>query len=463
MRRRSLLSISLLLAAAPVLAWLWPAPHALAAPAQSAPPARLALVIGNAAYSGAPLANTRADAALIAGALRRSGFSVTEANDLGRSAMFDAVRQFSAAVPAGATALVYYAGHGMQIGGTNYLVPVDMAPTSEAAVALRAFPLSALHERLALSRAAVNLVILDACRNNPFLPVPAVRMRSFGALGLGAEPAPRGTLVAYSTAPGQLAEDGSGRRHSIYSETLAGLIEQQGLPAERLFRTLADQVRRRTLEDQQPWYESSLVGDFYFRPPPGLQQAPAAMPAVPAPPQATGKRYRSGGSIGSEGDAAWYRNLDEQGWNKLDYELQQRANRADAATLAQLEAQAARGNVVAMTVLARAAQQCPRGGAAPCTVPARARRWLQQAAGLGFAVAQTELGEMLYTGRGMPMDKAAARRWLELAAENRYPRARLDLAQFALEQGGNPAELGRAAESILRSLTLPAPAGGTQR
>jgi len=458
MRRRTALLLALALALA------WPVHPVLAAQAQSAPPARLALVIGNAAYSGAPLANTRADAALIAGALRRSGFSVTEANDLGRSAMFDAVRQFSAAVPAGATALVYYAGHGMQIGGNNYLVPVDMTPTSEAAVALRAFPLSALHERLALSRAAVNLVILDACRNNPFLPVPAVRMRSFGALGLGAAPAPRGTLVAYSTAPGQLAEDGSGRRHSIYSETLAGLIEQQGLPAERLFRTLADQVRRRTLEDQQPWYESSLVGDFYFRPPPGLQQAPAAMPAASAQPQTPGKRYRSGGSIGSEGDAAWYRNLDEQGWNKLDYELEQRAAQAGAAALAQLEAQAARGNVVAMTVLARAARQCPRGPAAPCSaLPARARRWLQQAAGLGFAVAQTELGEMLYTGRGMPMDKAAARRWLELAAENRYPRARLDLAQFALEQGGNPAELGRAAESILRSLTLPAPAGGAQR
>ena len=177
-------------------------PVVRAAEPVSAPPERQALVIGNGAYNNGLLPNTRADADLIAGALRRAGFRVTVAKDLGRSALYDTVRQFATGLTAGATAVVYYAGHGMQINGVNYLIPTDMSPTSEAGVALKAYPLSALHERLALAPSAVNMVILDACRNNPFQPMPAVRMRAIGNLGLGPTVAPRGTLVAYSTAPG---------------------------------------------------------------------------------------------------------------------------------------------------------------------------------------------------------------------------------------------------------------------
>lgn len=215
MRRRDLLALG-------TLPWL--PGLSLGAAAQSQPAGRFALVIGNGAYNTNSLPNTRPDAQLIASTLDRAGFTVSLKKDLDRSTMFEAVRRFAADLPAGATALVYYAGHGMQISGNNYLLPVDITPTSEAGLAQRAFPLQALHERLALARSAVNIIILDACRNNPFQPVPAVRLRNYANLGLANSGAPRGTLVAYSTAPGQLAEDGSGRKHSIYTETLAALL-----------------------------------------------------------------------------------------------------------------------------------------------------------------------------------------------------------------------------------------------
>jgi len=432
--------------------WLGWAQLAWPADSLPAPPDKLALVIGNGAYAGGLLPNTRADADLVAGALRRAGFRVTLAKDLGRSAMFDAVRQFAASVTPAATAVVYYAGHGMQIDGVNYLVPVDMTPTSAAGAGLKAFPLSVLNERMALAASAVNVVILDACRNNPFQPVPAVRMRAYADLGLGAASAPRGTLIAYSTAPGQLAEDGSGRPHSVYSETLAGLIDRTGLPVEQLFRALADQVRRSTLEDQQPWFESSLVGEAYFRAPPGWRYAPAAASRAvpPLAPAAPPPRYRSAaGSIGGEGQAAWYRHLDERGWTELDADLQQRAVQADGAEQAALKRRAAQGNVVAMTTLGLVEQACRGGQQAACA--RRAAAWFRQAAELDFPVAQTELGESYYRGRQLPRDWAAARRWLERAAQARYPRARLDLAQLTLEQDHSPAAARELLETLLKS------------
>jgi len=431
-------------------------PVVRAAEPVSAPPERQALVIGNGAYNNGLLPNTRADADLIAGALRRAGFRVTLAKDLGRSALYDTVRQFATGLTAGATAVVYYAGHGMQINGVNYLIPTDMSPTSEAGVALKAYPLSALHERLALAPSAVNMVILDACRNNPFQPMPAVRMRAIGNLGLGPAVAPRGTLVAYSTAPGQLAEDGTGRKNSIYTETLAGLIGQPGLPVTDLFRTLADQVRRRTLEDQQPWVESSLVGDAYFRPPLGLRYG------APMAPDKTGAvagacEYGNHGRIGRYGEGPRADNVDRMAyeivrkqWTELDWQLQQRVGQSGAEEVAELKRRAAKGNVVAMTTLGRIEQAC-QGGAARTACSKRARQWFQQAATLGFPVAQNELGEMYYEGREVPKDLAAARRWLTQAAQANYPRARINLAQLDMMQSRSPEAVRNLLDTLMKS------------
>lgn len=433
MKRRAVLSLGML----PCL------PTVMGASLLSAPPGRFALVIGNGAYHASLLPNTRPDSELIAGALASAGFAVTLRKDLNRSEMFDAVRRFSESVSAGGTALVYYAGHGLQIQGKNYLLPVDTTPTSEAGVALRAFPLQALHERLALSRSAVNIIILDACRNNPFRPIPAVRMRNYANLGLANPSAPRGTLVAYSTAPGQLAEDGTGRKHSLYTETLAALLGRRGLTAENLFRTLSDEVRRRTLEEQQPWFESSLAGDFYFRLPPGWRAPPPGTIVPVAPPRLT-KQYR--GSIGSSGDASWYRDMDERAWTELDQDIEGRARHVDTAAMARLRRQAGAGNVVAMTTLALAAlAKVNKRAAAPEAVP-----WLRKAARLGFPVAQTVLAELIAEGRAAGV-KAEAVSLLESAAQARYPRARINLAQLQFQREQNPEAAQRLLDTIWES------------
>lgn len=417
-----------------MLAW-GPAQAQLKTQAPASITNRHALVIGNGDYGSNSLPNTRNDARLIADSLRQAGFEVTLKTDLTRSGMFDATRSFAERLPAGASAVVYYAGHGMQIKGENYLLPVDMVVTGEEGVKQRAFPLQALHERLALSKSSVNVMILDACRNNPFQPVKPVKLRSYENLGLAPSSAARGTLVAYSTAPGQLAEDGTGRRHSIYTETLARLLAQRGLPAETLFRTLSDQVRRQTREDQQPWFESSLAGDFYFLPPSGWRPGAAPLPARMA---TSAGRSRGIGSIGSTGNDAWYRDMDESDWTALDHELEARAHAADSKEMATLRHQAAKGNVVAMTTLGLAAlQDGGQGGPARRQARAQAKGWFLKAARLGFPVAQTELGEMLYADRTAQAREEAIG-WLEKAAQARYPRARIDLAQLRMQQNPTP-------------------------
>lgn len=189
-------------------------------------PARYALVIGNSTYQERPLSNPASDAELIAETLKTLGFNVSQEQELDRKAMFAAVRAFYEQLPQGATALIYYAGHGVQIGGANYLIPVDMTMTSERGMALKAYPVKELLNISAKAKSAVNIVILDACRNNPFQP-PAIT-RSFDNLGLARIISPKGTLIAYSTSPGQLAEDGLGRVHSFYTETLATELGKPG-------------------------------------------------------------------------------------------------------------------------------------------------------------------------------------------------------------------------------------------
>ena len=146
---------------------------------------KLALLIGNSEYGGArKLKNPANDVDLMARTLEQLGFSVQIARDLGKAEFSIVTKQFSQAVPKGATALVFFAGHGMQINSASYLIPVDMVPTSEQGVAQRAYPLKNLLDDMANSASAVNIVVLDACRNNPFQPAKPARYRNFSNLGL---------------------------------------------------------------------------------------------------------------------------------------------------------------------------------------------------------------------------------------------------------------------------------------
>lgn len=229
-----------------------------------AEPARLALVIGNGAYTLGPLANPTRDAALVAGSLKAVGFQVTEVENADRRAFERAVVDFGRALKAAgkdSIGLFYYAGHGIQAEGENYLIPVDAKIKDALDLRIEAIPATTVMASLESAGNSLNIVVLDACRNNPF----QATSRAVGG-GLARLDAPRGTLIAYSTAPGSVAEDGQGA-NSPYSRALARAIRQPGKSVEQVFKQVRIDVMEKTAERQVPWESSSLTGEFYFVPP----------------------------------------------------------------------------------------------------------------------------------------------------------------------------------------------------
>lgn len=177
---------------------------------------RVALVIGNSAYPSSPLRNPVNDARAMAQTLRGLGFEVLAHQNLGEKAMKRAIEEFGDRLRGGGVGLFFYAGHGIQTAGRNYLVPTDAQIRTERDVEIEAIDVARVLARMEEARNRLNIVVLDACRDNPF-------GRSFrsSARGLSAIDAPSGTLIAYATAPGRLARDGEGAS-SISSATCSG-------------------------------------------------------------------------------------------------------------------------------------------------------------------------------------------------------------------------------------------------
>jgi carboxyl-terminal processing protease len=246
-------------------------------PASAEP--RVALVIGNSHYGGelGTLPNPVNDAHLVARALKQTGFDVIEVTDVDQKKMKRAIADFGdklASAGQSATGLFYYAGHGVQVQGANYLIPVDADISKEADVDIEAISADAVMQQMEFAGSRVNIVILDACRNNPL----SRSMRSM-TRGLAPLNAVQGTFVAYSTAPGSVAADGSGS-DSPYSTALANVIVQPGLGIEEAFREIRTQVMSSTDNKQIPWDSSSLTAPFYFKGQAAAQYttAPAATP-----------------------------------------------------------------------------------------------------------------------------------------------------------------------------------------
>jgi formylglycine-generating enzyme required for sulfatase activity len=228
---------------------------------QSAHAARVAMVIGNAAYTDGPLKNPVNDARAVDAKLRTLGFSVQRIENLKRSQIGRTVTAFASSIQPGDEVVVFYAGHGLQVKGVNYLPAVDADIQSEEDVALNSLNLNSLLDRLDEAKAGVKLLFLDACRNNPYA-------RSFrsGARGLArVSDAPSGTLMHFATRPGSVAADGSGS-NGLYTTELLKQIDQPGLPVEQVLKRVAAAVERSSQGQQEPWVEGSLKGDFYFKP-----------------------------------------------------------------------------------------------------------------------------------------------------------------------------------------------------
>ncbi len=263
-----------------IIGFLFAALVLLAAPARAEP--RVALVIGNSNYGGdlGQLPNPANDARLMAKTLRGIGFTVVEAEDADQNQMKRAIQDFSAQLAGagdGATGLFFYAGHGLQVAGTNYLIPIHAKIAREGDVDIEAVPVDLVMKQMAFAESAVNIVILDACRNNPL-------SRGFRSVTRGlADPAvrPMGSFIAYSTAPGDVAEDGKGA-NSPYTTALATAITRPGASINDIFQDVRGQVLTATNRKQVPWDSSSLTAPFYFvpaavTPPPSTVLDPQAM------------------------------------------------------------------------------------------------------------------------------------------------------------------------------------------
>ena len=235
---------------------------------------RTALVIGNAAYKVAPLKNPVNDAQAVAGALRNLGFQVIYRENATQREMIEGLREFSNRARKSQVRLLYYAGHGVQLRGRNYLIPVDTGALSEDEIPQKGADVTELLERLGTLTEGVNLIVLDACRNNPFAASTAqladgrhVRTRGLGPQGGGLAPlqAPSGTLIAFSTAPGAVAIDNPLQRNSVYTRHLLANLAVPGLAIEKLFKQVRVAVAQETQQQQVPWETSSLMGEFCFR------------------------------------------------------------------------------------------------------------------------------------------------------------------------------------------------------
>jgi hypothetical protein len=261
---------------------------------------RIALVIGNSAYTAGTLPNPANDAKMIGDTLKSVGFEVIARTNADQTIMKRAIQEFGARLEkAGPSAvgLFYYAGHGVQLNGKNYLIPTTAHIEREGDVEIEAVSADWVIEQMRYARNRLNIMILDACRNNPFIH----NSRALGGNGLATIEAPAGILIAYSTAPGSVATDGAGR-DSPYAEALSHAMRDVHEPVEQVFKHVRVGVMDATSGNQVPWESSSLTGDFYFAAP-NVAATPAATEPAPAARVATNdagsEPSRSSGGIGS--------------------------------------------------------------------------------------------------------------------------------------------------------------------
>ena len=219
---------------------------------------RVALVIGNSNYRVSPLRNPANDAKVVSATLKNLDFEVISGIDLSAKEIKKQIQKFGEKIRNGGVGLFYFAGHGMQVNRRNYLIPVDAQIESESDVDIESVRADEILAKMDSANNRLNIVILDACRNNPFA-------RSFrsSAGGLATMDSPSGTLIAYATAPGSVASDGTGS-NGLYTQALVEKMRIPDIKIEDMFKKVRSAVKAKTSGQQIPWESSSLEGDFYF-------------------------------------------------------------------------------------------------------------------------------------------------------------------------------------------------------
>ena len=381
------------------------------------------------------LANPGNDATLIAATLRQLGFTLigNAAQDNVDKAHFDhLVEDFGRAIQGADVALFYYAGHGMQVGGSNWLVPTDANPTRPQDLEFQMVNADLVLKQMDGAGTRLNLVMLDACRNNPFATLGTRAVQS----GLAQMRAPEGTMISFATQPGNVAVDGNGA-DGPYATALAAAMRQPGLDIFHLFNRVGLTVKHDTSGAQEPWVSSSPIdGEFYFTP---SETAPdpvvtAAIDAAPALSidQSGGTRTTTTtaahrASVAAPASAAPTAGVAAPANVAVAVANPALAEHADTADrLTTLQSQAEQGKADAQIDLGLAYAK----GEGVTRNDAAARQWFQRAAVQGVAQAQFLMGSMLERGRGGPRSYEDALNWYQRAAEQSYPPAEAAMGRF---------------------------------
>jgi Tfp pilus assembly protein PilF len=261
---------------------------------------RLALVIGNDSYPGNSLANARNDAKAIGEALASVGYKTTTDLDLNRKGMIDAVQAFNDLIQPGDTVVFYYAGHGLQVNGENYLVPIDFSVSTTGDVKSQGYSLSQMRDQFVRHGAVTQVIILDACRNNPFL---GARSIEGGWAGFGTS---AGTLLAFGTSPGSTAADDPSEPHGLFTQMLLKHLGS-ALDIEQMLQLVRLDVIRASHGQQVPWVSTCLVGAFHVNPQLDASKGSNILPLaadLPKKPQDIGRSIPGATQIAPDSPAA---------------------------------------------------------------------------------------------------------------------------------------------------------------
>ena len=418
---------------------------------------KVALVIGNKDYKDAPLRNPVNDAEDISNVLKGLGFAVQIKTNVNHRQMDEAVKEFVQKIQNGDVALFYFSGHGTQVKGENYLLPVGGSIESESDVYYDAVSVGRILAKLEESRNKINIVILDACRNNPF--------RGFRSPSKGLSPmdAPVGTFIAYATAPGSVAADGTDR-NSPYAKHLMQGLNLKGVPIEKVFKQVLREVRKETEGNQVPWIASSLQDDFYFNPSHEVSlpvTEPARMTAFPGsdPPdykaQLEKEKQESEQEIAKLREARRVAAFERERIERERQEmLRERERVASLPAVAPPKPTPTPISGVSSDYGARAERlvglATTRGDTSSSSElnsiykDPKAVEWFRQAGEQGDAVAQLMLGRMFHWGLEVPKDGREALKWYRKAADQGNSTAQKNLGLMYEEGFGVPKD-GREA------------------
>jgi uncharacterized protein len=465
-----IIALRLMLLTAAVLAPAGTA-HSEAAPGEK----RVALVIGNSAYAHAPaLPNPRNDAKALASALRRLGFSeVIERADLTHAQLIAELRAFGDAATGADWAVVFYAGHGVQVDGQNYLIPIDATLAHASDIEEEAIPLTRVSLRMRETK-KLRLIILDACRDNPFAVhmEQSSRKRSLGR-GLARVEPESGELIAYATRDGQQADDGP-EGHSPFTAGLLAHIERPGVEINLLFREIRDAVMTSTNNSQEPLVYGSLPAKlFYFKAPPPAPEHPAVTLAPDAKRSEAGELWLTLKDTTSEAQLQQF--IKEYGDTAFARYAQARLGelkiRAADAAMAECDRLAAsssnderkdEGVDPGKIDFAHAVPACRKAISMSGNIPRlmfqlgralkakgeypEARAWYEKAAAAGHGGAMNNLGDIYHSGYGVPKDHAKALELFEKAAATGHAFAMKNIGAWHRNGFGGAPDYAKARE-----------------